>query len=250
MRIHIVSLFPEFFVGPLQCGPTRIAHEKNLLSAEVVNPRDFTDDPHRTVDDYPFGGGAGMILKPGPVFDAVDSIRTDATHTVMLTPRGRCFNQATARRLSALEHLVLICGRYKDADDRIRTGLCDEDISIGDFVLAGGEAAALVLIESIARLLPGVVGDMDSVETDSFTAGLFDAPHYTRPRVYRQMQVPDVLVSGDHAAVARWRRHQALLMTARRRPELMRDEVLSEEERRFLLLELTKETSNGKEERN
>jgi len=250
MRVHVISLFPEYFSGPLDCGTTRIAREKGLLETEVVNPRDFTDDAHRTVDDYPFGGGAGMVLKPEPLFSAVESVRTPAARVVLLSPRGRRYNQPVAREFSRLDHLVLVCGRYKDVDERVRATLCDDEISVGDFILAGGEAAAVILIESVARLLPGVVGDAESVDTDSFERGILDAPYYTRPRRFRGLDVPEVLVAGDHAAVADWRRERALLETARRRPELLRDEVLTEPEREFLILNLTKEMFNGEEEGN
>ncbi|MFO7638940.1 MAG: tRNA (guanosine(37)-N1)-methyltransferase TrmD [bacterium] len=245
MRLHVVSLFPEFFSGPVDFGTTRIAREKQLLQFEVVNPRDFTSDPHRTVDDYPFGGGAGMVLKPEPLFAAVESVRTPASRVVLLSPRGKRYDQSTAREFSRTGHLVLICGRYKDVDERVRAGLCDDELSVGDYVLAGGEAAAVIVIESIARLLPGVVGDAESVDTDSFENGLLDAPWFTRPRCFRDMAVPEVLVTGDHAAVGRWRREQSLLLTARARPELLDSETLTESEREFLMHHLTKEMFNG-----
>jgi tRNA (guanine37-N1)-methyltransferase len=250
MRVHIVTLFPEYFRGPFDCGPTRVAREKRLLAAEFVNPRDFTSDPHRTVDDYPFGGGAGMVLKPEPLCQAIESVRTAGSHVVLLSARGRRFDQAVARELQQREHLVLVCGRYKDVDERVRAALVDDELSVGDFVLAGGEAAAVVVVESVARLFPEAVEHPESVATDSFSEGLLDAPWYTRPRDFRGMAVPEVLVSGDHEAVARWRRQQALLLTARRRPELLRNRVLTAAERTFIQEELTKETVNGKEDQN
>jgi tRNA (guanine37-N1)-methyltransferase len=251
VQVHIISLFPEYFTGPFDCGPTRIAQEKNLLSIDVVNPRDFTDDAHRTVDDYPFGGGAGMVLKPEPLFRAVESVQTQGSKVVLLSARGRRFDQETARRYCETRDLILICGRYKDVDERVRAGLVDEEVSIGDFVTAGGEAAAVVITDAFARLLPGVVEHEESVNTDSFAPGrrLLDAPWYTRPRVFRDMPVPEVLVSGDHAEVEKWRRRQSLLLTARRRPELLQDEVLSESEREFLMLNMEEEFPNGQEER-
>lgn len=251
VQVHIISLFPEYFCGPLDCGPTRIAREKNLLSIDIVNPRDFTDDAHRTVDDYPFGGGAGMVLKPEPLFRAVESVQTQGSKVVLLSARGRRFDQETARRYCETRDLILICGRYKDVDERVRAGLVDEEVSIGDFVTAGGEAAAVVVTDAFARLLPGVVEHEESVNTDSFAPGrrLLDAPWYTRPRVFRDMPVPEVLVSGDHAEVEKWRRRQSLLLTARRRPELLQDEVLSESEREFLMLNMEEEFPNGQEER-
>ncbi|MGB9742025.1 MAG: tRNA (guanosine(37)-N1)-methyltransferase TrmD [candidate division WOR-3 bacterium] len=238
MRIDIVSIFPEFFVGPFECGPTRIAREKGLLEIGIVNPRDFTTDLHRTVDDYPFGGGAGMVMKPEPLFLAVESVKKPDSRVVLLSPQGERFNQRLARRFSQIAHLILICGRYKGVDERVRVLLIDQELSIGDFVLAGGEAAALVVIEAIARLLPGAVGDEDSVASDSFENGLLDCPVYTRPREFRGLGVPEVLLSGNHAAVARWRRQQALLNTARRRPDLLKEVNLTDEEKQFLSQEL------------
>ncbi|MEN9979101.1 MAG: tRNA (guanosine(37)-N1)-methyltransferase TrmD [candidate division WOR-3 bacterium] len=238
MRIDLVTIFPEFFVGPFDCGPTRIAREKGVLEIGIVNPRDFTTDLHRTVDDYPFGGGAGMVMKPEPIFLAVESIRKPESRVILLSPQGERFDQQMAHRFCSLSHLILICGRYKGVDERVRLLLIDQEVSIGDYVLAGGEAAAVVMIEAIARLLPGAVGDEDSVATDSFENGLLDAPVYTRPREFRGVCVPEVLISGNHGAVAKWRRQQALLNTARRRPELLRNVLLSAEERDFLLREL------------
>jgi len=253
MRVHIISLFPEYFAGPFSCGPTRVVREKRTLELSVVNPRDFTDDPHRTVDDYPFGGGAGMVLKPEPLFRAIESVRDGTSHTIMLSPRGRRFDQQAARDLSAMPHVILVCGRYKGVDERVREALADDELSVGDFVLAGGEAAAVMVVEAVARLLPGAVEHEESVDTDSFSPALLDAPWYTRPRSFRGMDAPEVLVSGDHDAVARWRRRQSLSITARRRPELLRGEVLTEDERRFLMHELrldetVKEISHGQEE--
>ena len=245
MRVHLVSLFPEYFSGPFDCGTTRIARSRDLIAVETVNPRDFTDDTHRTVDDHPFGGGAGMVLKPEPLYRAVESVRTPASRIVLLSPKGRRYNQALAREFSRLEHLVLVCGRYKGIDERVRAGLCDDEVSVGDYVLAGGEAAAVIIVESIARLLPGAVGDAESVDTDSFETGLLDAPWFTRPRRFRDAEVPEILATGDHAAVARWRREQSLLVTARHRPDLLGAETLSEPEREFLMLHLTKEMFNG-----
>ncbi len=244
MRIHIISIFPEFFRGPFDCGPSRIAQEKGVLELFLINPREFTTDAHRTVDDYPFGGGPGMVLKPEPIFLAVESIRKPDSWVILLSPQGERFDQNRAYRLSRLSHLVLICGRYKGVDERVRTLLIDEEISIGDYILAGGEAAAVVIVEAIARLLPGVVGDEDSVATDSFTNGLLDAPLYTRPREFRGVAVPEVLISGNHQAIKAWRRQQSLLITARRRPDLLKTAALSPAEREFLQKTLGKEINN------
>ncbi len=247
MRVHIVTIFPEFFSGPFDCGPTRIAREKGVLEINLVNPRDFTTDLHRTVDDYPFGGGAGMVMKPEPICEAVESVRTPDSRVILLSPQGKRFDQAMAHRLKELPHIVLICGRYKGVDERVRVLLVDEEVSIGDYVLAGGEAAAVVVIEAIARLLPGAVGDEDSVATDSFAQGLLDAPLYTRPREFRGLAVPEVLISGNHAAVAKWRREQALLATARRRPDLLNKVTLTPEDQEFLRKSLGKEFVYGTE---
>ncbi len=244
MQAAVITLFPDYFRGPFECGPTRVARADGKLALSFVNPRDFTSDAHRTVDDYPFGGGAGMVMKPEPLSAAIESVRRPTSLVVLLTPQGERFTQPLAEELSHADHLVLVCGRYKGVDERVRT-LVDREVSVGDYVLAGGEAAAVVVIEAVARLLPGAVGDEDSVATDSFSAGILDAPYYTRPREFRGLEVPEVLVSGDHASVARWRREQALKTTARRRPELLRNEVLSESEREFLCRELEKETING-----
>jgi tRNA (guanine37-N1)-methyltransferase len=244
MRASVITLFPDYFRGPFDCGPTRAARADGKLALSFTNPRDFTTDVHRTVDDYPFGGGPGMVMKPEPLAAAIESVRRPGSLVVLLSPQGERFSQPLAEEFSRAEHLVLVCGRYKGVDERVRT-LVDREVSVGDYVLAGGEAAAVVIIEAVARLLPGAVGHEDSVATDSFSAGILDAPYYTRPREFCGLEVPEVLVSGDHASVARWRREQALKATAQRRPELLRDEVLSESEREFLCRELEKETING-----
>ncbi len=248
MRVEIVTLFPDYFSGPFACGPVRVAREKSALSIGLANPRDFTSDQHRTVDDYPFGGGAGMVLKPEPVFAAVESVRTPDSWVVLLSPQGRPFTQQVAEEMSRRPHLVLVCGRYKAVDERVRVALCQDEVSVGDFVLSGGEAAACCIVESVARLLPGAVGDEESVATDSFSAGIFDAPYYTRPAEFRGMAVPEVLLSGDHAAVRDWRRRAALGRTMRRRPELLAGVVLTAEERDYLMTEIAKEFPNGQEE--
>jgi len=244
MQAAVITLFPEYFRGPFDCGPTRVARTDGKLELSFVSPRDFTTDAHRTVDDYPFGGGAGMVMKPEPLTAAIDSVRRPESLVVLLSPQGERFSQPMAEEFSRVDHLVLVCGRYKGVDERVRT-LVDREVSVGDYVLAGGEAAAVVVIEAVARLLPGAVGDKDSVATDSFSVGILDAPYYTRPREFRGREVPEVLVSGDHASVARWRREQALKTTAQRRPELLRNEVLTESEREFLCREMEKEIING-----
>jgi tRNA (guanine37-N1)-methyltransferase len=244
MQAAIITLFPEYFRGPFDCGPTRVARAEGQLDLSFVNPRDFTSDAHRTVDDYPFGGGAGMVLKPEPLCAAIESVRRPGSLVVLLSPQGDRFCQPMAEEFSGAGHVVLVCGRYKGVDERVRT-MIDREVSVGDYVLAGGEAAAVVIVEAVARLLPGAVGHEDSVATDSFSVGILDAPYYTRPREFRGREVPEVLVSGDHASVGRWRREQALKTTAQRRPELLRSEVLTESEREFLCRELGKEILNG-----
>jgi len=244
MHAAVITLFPDYFRGPFDCGPTRVARADGKLELSFVNPRDFTTDVHRTVDDYPFGGGAGMVMKPEPLSAAIDSVRRPGSRVVLLSPQGERFSQPMAEEFSRAEYLVFVCGRYKGVDERVRM-LADREVSVGDYVLAGGEAAAVVIVEAIARLLPGAVGDEDSVATDSYSVGIFDSPYYTRPREFGGHEVPEVLVSGDHASVARWRREQALKTTAQRRPELLRDEVLTESEREFLCREMEKQIVNG-----
>lgn len=239
MRISVVTIFPEYFSGVRECSVLRIAQEKRILRVDLVNPRDFADDAYRTVDDYPFGGGPGMIMKPEPIFRAVRSIAAEATPVwrVLLSPRGRLFCQPLAQELAGREHLILVCGHYKGVDERVRTHLCDDEISLGDYILSGGEAGAAVVMEAVVRLLPGVVGDEESVNTDSFMTGLLDAPYYTRPRDFEGALVPEVLISGDHEKVRRWRRRMALRATRARRPDLFARHELTEEDRQLLLEE-------------
>jgi tRNA (guanine37-N1)-methyltransferase len=206
----------------------RQAREKGQLEVGVIPLRDFTDDTHRTTDDYPFGGGPGMVMKVEPIDRALVSLsvgtpasRPSGTRVVLTSPQGRTFTQPVALEYAALEHVVLICGRYKAVDERVAEHLVDEELSVGDFILSGGEPAALCVVDAVARLLPGVVGDFDSVESDSFHSGLLDAPYYTRPAEYRGWKVPDVLLSGNHGEIARWRREQSLTRTRDRRPDLL-----------------------------
>ncbi|MBS4016336.1 MAG: tRNA (guanosine(37)-N1)-methyltransferase TrmD [Candidatus Latescibacteria bacterium] len=229
MRVHIVTIFPEYFQSPLNCGMMRIAQEKNLAEIVLVNLRDFATDTYRTIDDYPFGGGAGMIMKPEPIFKAVESVRQDNSHVILLSPQGRQFNQDVANELAKKEHLILICGRYKGVDNRVNEHLVNDEISIGDYVLSGGEAAALVLLESTLRLMEGAVTDKESVETDSFMQGLLDAPYYTRPADFRGYKVPEVLISGHHQKVKEWRQEQALKLTKEKRPDLLKSKVKMKE---------------------
>jgi tRNA (guanine37-N1)-methyltransferase len=235
MLVHLVTIFPEFFDCTLQCSVLRIAQEKGILQVEKINLRDFADDAYRTVDDYPFGGGAGMVMKPEPIFKAVRSVQTEQSWVVLLSPQGRRFTQGVAGELAGKPHLVLICGHYKGVDERVREFLVQDEISIGDYVLSGGEIPALALLEATTRLLPGVVGDEESVNSDSFMAGLLGAPYYTRPREFESRAVPEVLVAGDHEKVRRWRRQKSLELTRERRPDLFARYVLTEEDKRLLL---------------
>lgn len=241
MRISVLTIFPDFFGPALAEGMIRAARDKGRLAIEVVSLREFTDDPHRTTDDYPFGGGAGMIMKIEPIDRALRSLRVaepgsrpPGTRVALLSPQGKPFRQKGAIEYAALEHLVLVCGRYKGVDERVGERLVDEELSLGDFVLSGGEPAALCVIDAVARLLPGVVGTFDSVESDSFHSALLDAPYYTRPADYEGWKVPEVLLSGNHAAIARYRREQSLRRTWERRPDLLEHAPLDEEDRRFL----------------
>ena len=234
MKFDIVTIFPRMFDGPTREGILGRAIDRGLVDLRVVDLRDFTQDRHRTVDDVPFGGGPGMVLKPAPLFDAVDHLRQtrgEPGAVILTSPQGKPFCQADAVRLSALDHVVVLCGRYEGVDERVNDQVATEELSIGDYVLTGGEFPALVMLDAVARLLPGAVGDEQSVEYDSFTRGLLDYPHYTRPAEYRGLKAPDVLLSGHHEQVRRWRKRQAVERTMARRPELLAAADLDDEER-------------------
>jgi len=241
MKISILTIFPDLFPAAFAEGMIRAAREKQRLAIDVHNLRDFTDDPHRTTDDYPFGGGVGMIMKIEPIHRALVATglgekgdRRPGERVVLFSPQGRRFTQALAIEYAALDHLVLLCGRYKGIDERVSERFVDEELSIGDFVLAGGEPAALCVVDAVARLLPGVVGDFDSVESDSFHSGLLDCAYYTRPAEYQGWKVSDVLLSGHHGNIARHRREESLRRTFERRPELLAQAELTRDDRRFL----------------
>ena len=239
MRFDVVTLFPGFFASPFDESLVGRAVGAGLLDLRVVDLRDFSDDPHRKVDDEPYGGGPGMVLTAPPVFAAVDALRGEAgvpaPHVVFLSPQGRRFDSALAKELAARPRVALVCGRYEGVDERTRdAGLFDEEISLGDFVLSGGEVAALAIVEAVSRYVPGVVGDAGSVRADSFEDGLLDHPHYSRPREFRGLAVPDVLFSGHHEMIRRWRREQQLEATWKRRPDLLGKVPLSAEERAYL----------------
>lgn len=221
MEIDIITLFPGMFRGPFDESIVARAAERGLLQIRVHNLRDFATGRHKVVDDYPFGGGPGMVMKPEPIFAAVESLRREEARVILMSPQGRPFRQAIAQELAKLPHLVLLCGHYEGVDERVREHLVDDELSIGDYVLTGGELAAMVVCDAIVRLLPGVLGAGESTLEESFSGRLLEYPHYTRPAQFRKWAVPEVLLSGDHARVERWRREQSLLRTLRRRPELL-----------------------------
>ncbi len=237
MKFDLVTIFPRMIEAGLAEGVVGRARERGVVDIAVRNLRDFTTDRHHVVDDVPFGGGPGMVMKPEPFFAAMEAIvgeRGAPGAVVLLSPAGRRMVQADAKRLSAAGHLVVLCGRYEGIDERVCERWVTEEISIGDYVLSGGELPALVLVDAVARLVPGVVGDGQSVEEDSFSRGLLDYPHYTRPAEYAGLAVPEVLTSGHHAEIRRWRRQQALRRTLERRPDLLETAVLDAEEQRWL----------------
>lgn len=221
MKIDVITLFPSMFHGPLDESIIQRARERNLVSIGLINLRDFTHDKHRTVDDKPFGGSPGMLLKPEPLFEAVESVRTSESHVVLLTPQGQTLKQSIVVDLAAKKHLILICGQYEGVDERVREHLADAEISIGDYILTSGNLPAMVLIDAVVRLLPGALGDEQSAHDESFTGGLLEYPQYTRPAEFRGWKVPEVLASGNHAAIAKWREEQRKLRTKKRRPDLM-----------------------------
>ena len=235
MRFHILTLFPDFFPSPLAASLIGKAVRRGLLSVEVTNIRDFASGAHRVADDAPYGGGQGMVMKVEPVVAAIEaaSARAPAAARVLLSPRGRPFTQPLAEELAQRAAIILVCGHYEGIDERVR-GFVDDEVSIGDYVLAGGEAAALVVLDSVARLVPGFVGNAESLEEESFEGGLLEYPQYTRPEAFRDRRVPAVLLSGDHAAIERWRRKERLRATRARRPDLLARARLSDEDRKLL----------------
>jgi tRNA (guanine37-N1)-methyltransferase len=241
MLVHILTLFPAMFHGPFHESVIKRAVDKGLADIRVLDIRDYTHDSHHTADDYQYGGGPGMVMKPDPVFEAVEDalsgfpaeVRGEIP-VILLSPQGRLLNQKTAEELSQRPGMVLICGHYEGVDERIRDALATDDISIGDYVLTGGELPAMVLVDTVVRLIPGVVGSAQSVQEDSITSGLLQHPLYTRPPIYRGLEVPPVLLSGNHAEIARWRRQQALLRTLKGRPGLLDKAGLTQEDFGFL----------------
>ena len=239
MRFHVLTIFPDMFDGPLPKGVIGRARSSGLVDIRTYDIRDYAVDRHRTVDDYPFGGGPGMVMKPEPIFRAVEAVRSSAslpedTPIVLLSPQGRRLTQPVVEEMAQRSELVLVCGRYEGVDERVRQHLATDEISIGDYVLSGGELAAMVVIEAVSRLIPGVVGSLESTQGDTFTTGLLQHPQYTRPAGFRDWAVPEVLLSGDHGAIARWRRRESLRRTLFRRPDLLESAQLSEEDLRFI----------------
>jgi tRNA (guanine37-N1)-methyltransferase len=240
MRIDILTLFPPMFAAPFDFGIFQRAIDNGLVNINVHNIRDYTHDKHHTADDYPYGGGAGMVLRPGPIFEAVEAIRDSLPQkeknfpVVLLTPQGRLLSQAVALELSRQPHLVFICGHYEGVDERVREHLATDEISIGDYVLTGGEVPALVVIDAVLRLLPGVLGSEASPLEDSHASGLLEYPQYTRPADYRGWKVPEVLLSGNHAEIAKWRREQVICRTLERRPDLINKANLGREDKKLV----------------
>ncbi len=242
VQIYILTLFPQMFESLLSGGVLKRAIDRNLVEVNIRNIRDYTHNKHHTVDDAPYGGGAGMVLKPEPIFEAVEATRLDISRkdgvedvpTILLSPQGRLFSQSVAVELSKHTHMILICGHYEGIDERVGEHLVTDEISLGDYVLSGGELAAMVVLDAVVRLVPGALGSEDSSVDDSHAAGLLEYPQYTRPPVYRGWSVPEVLLSGNHAQIARWHREQAVIRTLERRPDLLEKANLSAEERQLV----------------
>ena len=238
MQFEVFSLLPELFAAYLDASILKRAREQGLINVDVHNIRDYTHDKHHTTDDTPYGGGGGMVLKPEPMFEAVESVLGPLTPppcpVILLTPQGRVFNQAIAQELSAHPRIALLCGRYEGVDERIREHLITDEISIGDYVLTGGELPALIVIDAVARLLPDVLGDPTGAQDDSHAMGLLEYPHYTRPAEFRGWKAPEILLSGDHAKIGGWRHRQALERTFKKRPDMLEKADLSEADRKFI----------------
>lgn len=245
MQFEVFTLLPEVFPSYLETSIIKRARERDLINVRVHNIRDYTHDKHHTTDDTPYGGGGGMVMKPEPVFEAIETVlglNPDPTQPepasnipiILLTPQGRVFNQSIAQELSAHPHIILLCGRYEGIDERIREHLVTDEISIGDYVLTGGELPALILIDAIARLLPDVLGDPTGAQDDSHAMGLLEYPHYTRPPEFRGWKAPDILLSGDHAKIDKWRREQALLRTFNKRPDMLEKAELTKKDLKFI----------------
>ena len=242
MRFDIFTILPEVFTPYLESSILQRARQRELIDIRIHNIRDYTHDKHHTTDDTPYGGGGGMVMKPEPIFEAMESVlgplpasrQLTPVPVILLTPQGRVFTQRVAEELTRYERIALICGRYEGVDERIRDHLVTDEISIGDYVLTGGELPALVIVDALSRLIPGVLGDPDGAQDDSHSMGLLEYPHYTRPPVFRGWSVPEVLLSGDHGKIERWRREQALLRTLTKRPDMLEKAVLSDADKKYL----------------
>lgn len=237
MQFEVFTLLPEVFPPYLESSILQRARQRGLIDVRLHNFRDYTHDRHHTTDDTPYGGGGGMVMKPEPVFEAVESVlgtQPTSVPIILLTPQGRVFTQRVAQELSRHERIALLCGRYEGVDERIREHLVTDEISVGDYVLTGGELPALLIIDAVSRLIPGVLGDPTGAEDDSHSMGLLEYPHYTKPSEFRGWKVPDVLLSGDHGKIEKWRREQALLRTFNRRPDMLEKAELSEKDRKFV----------------
>ncbi|WP_174495549.1 tRNA (guanosine(37)-N1)-methyltransferase TrmD [Salirhabdus euzebyi] len=237
MQIDILTLFPEMFEGVFHSSILKKAREANTFQYETINFREYTTNKHNKVDDYPYGGGAGMVLSPQPLFDAVEDLqkkRHTTPRVVLMCPQGERYTQTKAEELAKEDHLIFICGHYEGYDERIRTHLATDEISIGDYVLTGGELGAMVVIDSVVRLLPDALGNEESAQKDSFSTGLLEHPHYTRPREFRGLSVPDVILSGNHQKIEEWRRKESLKRTYQRRPDLLESYPLTAEEKKWL----------------
>jgi tRNA (guanine37-N1)-methyltransferase len=237
LNIHILTLFPEFFESPFSVSMIKRARDNGLIQIELIDIRDFSHDKHKKVDDYPYGGGCGMVMKPEPIFEAVEyvdkKINTMNRRIILLSPQGEIFNQTFARNLSKEQHLVFICGHYEGIDERVKTIVTDE-ISIGDFILTGGEVPALAIVDATVRFVPGVLGSSESPENESFCDGLLEYPHYTRPEIYRGLKVPDVLLSGNHKEIELYRQREALKRTREKRPDLFKRLELTDKDKKLL----------------
>lgn len=255
IHIYILTLFPGMFEGPFKYGLFQKAIENGLVKINIRNIRDYTHDKHHTTDDYPYGGGAGMVMKPQPVFEAAEAIKTELSAegvsnvpVILLSPQGRLFTQEVALELSKQAHLIFICGEYEGVDERVCEHLATDEISIGDYVLTGGEIAAMAVVNAVVRLVPGFIGSPDSLIAESHTAGLLEYPQYTRPQEYRGWSVPEVLLSGNHAEIARWRREQSLIRTLKRRPEMLAKMKLSQADE-YVITRYRASTVTGVEEK-
>jgi len=234
MKMDILTLFPDAFKNILNVSIVKRGREKGLIDIQIHNIRDFSHDKHRRVDDYPFGGGMGLILKPEPLFEAIEHVKKEYSKVIYLSPQGKVYNQKMAHLLSKEKHLILICGHYEGIDQRVIDKLVDEEISIGDYILTGGEIPAMVVIDSIVRLIPGVLGSEESVMDESFSEGLLEYPQYTRPRIYRGLEVPEVLLSGNHEEIRKWRRKKAIEKTFKVRPDLISNVFINQDEIEYL----------------